>query len=85
MTDQLTRADHTAQSDENYGYDLNGNRTNLGNQTGANNQLLTDGNYNYTYDDEENRMSRTTIGTMSRWSLRMVGLSQLFDICMGRK
>ncbi len=63
VTDQLTSADHAAQTDENYGYDLNGNRTNAGNQTGGNNQLLTDGTYNYAYDDEGNRISRTAIGT----------------------
>jgi RHS repeat-associated protein len=63
MTDQLTSADHATQTDENYGYDLNGNRTNAGNQTGGNNQLLTDGTYNYTYDDEGNRISRTAIAT----------------------
>ena len=66
VTDQLTSADHTAQGDENYGYDLNGNRTNAGYQTGGNNQLLTDGTYNYTYDDEGNRISRTAIATGSR-------------------
>jgi YD repeat-containing protein len=60
-TDQLTSASHTTQANENYSYDLNGNRTNVGNATGGNNQLLTDGTYNYTYDDEGNRVSRTTI------------------------
>ncbi len=60
---QLTSADHASQTDENYGYDLNGNRINAGYQTGGNNQLLTDGTYNYAYDDEGNRTSRTTIGT----------------------
>jgi RHS repeat-associated protein len=63
VTDQLTSADHATQTDENYGYDLNGNRTNAGNQTGGNNQLLTDGTYNYAYDDEGNRISRTRIAT----------------------
>jgi RHS repeat-associated protein len=63
VTDQLTSADHATQTDENYGYDLNGNRTNAGNQTGGNNQLLTDGTYNYAYDDEGNRIRRTAIAT----------------------
>jgi YD repeat-containing protein len=62
-TDQLTSASHTTQANENYTYDLNGNRTNAGVQTSGNNQLLTDGTYNYTYDDEGNRVSRTMIGT----------------------
>ncbi len=56
-TDQLTSASHTTQANENYTYDLNGNRTNAGVQTGGNNQLLTDGTYNYTYDDEGNQRS----------------------------
>jgi RHS repeat-associated protein len=62
-TDQLTSASHTTQANENYTYDLNGNRTNAGVQTSGNNQLLTDGTYNYAYDDEGNRISRTTIAT----------------------
>lgn len=63
VTDQLTCASHATQANESYSYDLNGNRTNAGAQTGGNNELLTDGVYNYTYDDEGNRMSRTQIGT----------------------
>jgi YD repeat-containing protein len=62
-TDQLTSASHPTQANENYTYDLNGNRTNAGNSTGGNNQLLTDGTYNYAYDDEGNRISRTSIAT----------------------
>jgi RHS repeat-associated protein len=63
VTNQVTGADYSFQADEGYTYDLNGNRTNAGNQTGGNNQLLTDGTYNYAYDNEGNRISRTTIAT----------------------
>ena len=43
-------------------YDANGNR--IGFTTiGINNQLLSDGIYNYTYDLDGNRTSRTTIAT----------------------
>jgi hypothetical protein len=63
VTNQVTGADYSFQADEGYTYDLNGNRTNGGNQTGSNNQLLTDGIYNYAYDNEGNRISRTTIAT----------------------
>jgi RHS repeat-associated protein len=60
-TSQLTGADHSAISDESYQYDANGNRLNY--QTGSNNQLLSDGTYNYTYDDEGNLKTRTEIAT----------------------
>jgi YD repeat-containing protein len=48
--DQLLGTDHSNQTDEIYGYDDNGNRTNNGYQTGSNNQLLSDGTYTFTYD-----------------------------------
>jgi RHS repeat-associated protein len=62
-TNQLTGANHTTQADEAYSYDANGNRTNVGYGTGTNNQLLTDGIYNYQYDDEGNRTKRVEIST----------------------
>jgi YD repeat-containing protein len=62
-TNQLTTATHTTQTDEAYSYDANGNRTSGGSGTGTNNQLLTDGTYNYEYDEEGNRTKRTEIGT----------------------
>ncbi|WP_425618761.1 RHS repeat-associated core domain-containing protein [Anatilimnocola sp. NA78] len=62
-TDQLTGADHTSVTDEAYTYDSNGNRTLLGHSTGDNNQLISDGTYDYTYDDEGNRLTRTDIST----------------------
>ena len=58
---QLTGANNSSQPNEAYSYDANGNRTNAGYQTGANNQLLSDGTYSYTYDNEGNRISRTNI------------------------
>jgi RHS repeat-associated protein len=64
-TNQLTGADNTTQPDEAYSYDANGNRTIAGYATGANNQLLSDGTYNYTYDGEGNRTKRTEIATGS--------------------
>jgi len=62
-TNQLVGADSSYRSDESYSYDANGNRTNAGYQTGVNNQLLSDGVYTYTYDDEGNLKTRTKIGT----------------------
>lgn len=62
-TNQLTSTDHSYQTDEAYSYDANGNRTNTGYTTGTNNQLLSDGTYNYEYDGEGNRTKRTEIAT----------------------
>ena len=62
-TDQLVDAEHDYQDNENYAYDDNGNRINDGYVTGENNQLLSDGTYNYEYDGEGNRVKRTEIAT----------------------
>jgi YD repeat-containing protein len=62
-TNQLTGSDRSTQSDEAYSYDSNGNRIGNGYSTGANNQLLSDGTYNYEYDGEGNRTKRTEIAT----------------------
>jgi len=59
--DQVTVVDHSYQTDETYTYDANGNRTNTGYTTGTNNRVPSDGTYNYTYDDEGNRISQTKI------------------------
>ena len=44
-------------------YDATGNRTNTGHTTGGNNELLSDGTYNYAYDANGNRISRTDIAS----------------------
>jgi RHS repeat-associated protein len=69
-TNQLTGAAYsagaglpTAPPDESYAYDANGNRTITGYVTGPNNQLLSDGTYDYEYDNEGNRTLRTNIAT----------------------
>lgn len=62
-THQLMGTDHSYQTDEIYSYDANGNRNSTGYQTDANNRLLTDGKYNYEYDNEGNRTKRTEIAT----------------------
>jgi RHS repeat-associated protein len=79
--DQLTNTDHSYQSDEAYGYDANGNRTNAGYQTGSNNQLLSDGTYTYAYDNEGNRTRRTNLitgeVTLYEWDYhnRLIGVT----------
>jgi RHS repeat-associated protein len=62
-TDQLKSADHTGQTDESYSYDGNGNRTMTGYAVQTNNRLASDGTYNYAYDDEGNRQTKTKIST----------------------
>lgn len=70
LTGQLLTADHSDPSipDEFYVYDLNGNRIEShlhGSDyvTGPNNQLLSDGEFNYEYDNEGNQIRRTDIET----------------------
>jgi RHS repeat-associated protein len=61
--DQLVNANYNYQSDEDYSYDENGNRTNAGYVTGSNNQLVSDGIYNYEYDAEGNLIRQIEIAT----------------------
>ena len=61
--DQLLNAEYDYQDDENYSYDDNGNRVNDGYIIGDNNQVLSDGTYNYEYDREGNIISKTDILT----------------------
>jgi RHS repeat-associated protein len=53
----------TGSNTEAYTYDKNGNRTNAGYSTGADNRLLLDGVYSYVYDAEGNRIRRTELAT----------------------
>ncbi len=62
-TGQLTDADHSAQADEGYQYDANGNRIGGGNVVGPNNQVLSDGTFNYAYDNEGSLIRKTDIAT----------------------
>lgn len=69
-TDQLTVADHSdpANPDETYAFDANGNRISShlhgsGYVTGPGNRLLSDGTFNYDYDNEGNLIRRTEIAT----------------------
>jgi RHS repeat-associated protein len=48
-----------------YSYDLNGNRTMPGYQTGTGNELTSDGTYSYIYDNEGNLVSQTNISSGS--------------------
>ena len=57
-TSQLTSAVYDKLPKELYDYDANGNRKNF--ETGKNNQLLSDSVFDYTYDDEGNRVSKVS-------------------------
>src|SRR5262249_45361015 len=50
-----------------HGYDPNGNRTDAGYEFSANNQLATDGTWNYTYDAEGNETTKTNIADGTKW------------------
>ena len=60
---QIESANHSFQDNETYTYDDNGNRTNPGYVTGENNELRSDGVYNYEYDGNGNLSIRTEIAT----------------------
>ncbi|GAA6623079.1 putative Ig domain-containing protein [Scytonema sp. NUACC26] len=60
---QLVNADRSVLPDENYTYDANGNRTGSGLIVGANNQILSNGNFNYSYDREGNLATKTNRST----------------------
>jgi RHS repeat-associated protein len=73
-TDQLTGADFSFQTDEDYTYDSNGNRTNSGYVTRTNNRLLEDPKYRFDYDLVGNRTKRTDKATSEvteyAWDIR---------------
>jgi YD repeat-containing protein len=60
---QLTAADHALQADEAYAYDANGNRAGGGYVTGPNNQVLSSGTFNYSYDNEGSLAAKTEIAS----------------------
>ena len=70
-TSQLVLAEYEVLPKELYEYDANGNRKNF--ETGRNNQLLSDGVYDYEYDAEGNRVvkkSKTGEVTQYVWDHR---------------
>jgi RHS repeat-associated protein len=69
---QVTGATHSFQGPEGFSYDGAGNRTNPGYTTGPNNELLSDGTYTYTNDEEGNRLTRAKPGesTTYEWDYR---------------
>jgi RHS repeat-associated protein len=63
-TNQLTGVDRpTGQTDESYGYDLNGNRNTTGYTTTTGNRMTASPGYTYTYDAEGNTTAKTETAT----------------------
>ena len=62
-TDQLKTAAYSNgfQTNESCDYDANGNRNANSFTVGVNNRLTSDGTFNYTYDNEGNRLTKTRI------------------------
>ena len=58
----------TGSRSETYSYDANGNRTMAGYTTGTNNQLTAGAGYTYTYDREQNLVSKTQTATGNKWT-----------------
>lgn len=56
---QVIATDFSFQDDEAFSYDATGNRTTAGVQTGADNRLLADAEFDYVHDAEGNRTRRT--------------------------
>src|SRR4029077_15361174 len=51
------------ETNESDSFDATGNRTNTGYSTGTNNEMTSDGTYNYLYDANGNMTKKTTIST----------------------
>ena len=63
---QLVEVGYNAfQPNEVYEYDANGNRKAF--ETGKNNQLLSDGVFDYKYDDEVNRIEKRSKDSLTRY------------------
>lgn len=63
LTGQLVNASRSTLGDESFAYDANGNRVDVGTVIGTNNQVETDGLFNYEYDGEGNLVRKTEIAT----------------------
>jgi RHS repeat-associated protein len=57
----------TSAGSSNYSFDPNGNRTMTGYQTGTGNMLLSDGTWNYTFDNEGNVIQKVGISNNLKW------------------
>ena len=74
-TNQLTAADGTV-----YTYDLNGNQTGAGDQTGSANRLTSDGTWTYTYDAEGNLTEKSKGSGLETWYYGYDTLNRLTSV-----
>jgi YD repeat-containing protein len=58
----------TGDGSNSYSYDLNGNRTMTGYQTGTGNRLTNDGTWTYTYDDEGSTTKKSKGTNQETWT-----------------
>jgi RHS repeat-associated protein len=70
----------TTENNTQYDFDANGNRDNAGFIIGANNRLLSDGIWNYTYDPEGNTVSKTRITDGETWTYGWDHRNQLVSV-----
>src|SRR5262249_16826773 len=63
-----TKHQLTNDSATTYSYDLNGNRTMTGYQTGSGNRTTSDGTWTYYYDDEGNLTKKTKGTNAETWT-----------------
>jgi RHS repeat-associated protein len=63
-----------------YSYDVNGNRTMPGYQTGSANRLSTDGTYTYTYDAEGNLTQKVKGAGLETWTYGYDNANRLTSI-----
>jgi RHS repeat-associated protein len=74
-TSQLTNDSTTT-----YTYDLNGNRTMAGYQTGTANRLSNDGTFTYTYDNEGNLTQKSKGSGLETWYYAYDNLNHLTSV-----
>jgi RHS repeat-associated protein len=67
----------TGDGTRSYTYDLNGNRTLSGYQTGTGNQLTSDGVWNFTYDNEGNLIKAVRIAGGLTWTYSYDNINHL--------
>src|SRR5439155_23982805 len=75
-TDEPTTVNGTAT----YSYDLNGNRTMTGYQTGSANELSNDGTFTYTYDSEGNLTQKSKGASNETWYYGYDTLNRLTSV-----
>ncbi|MCR9296031.1 MAG: AHH domain-containing protein, partial [bacterium] len=77
---QLLQAEHSHRPDENYAYDVNGNRLNNGEQIGSDNRILSDAEADYAYDADGNLTRRLIRASGEIWEYSYDHRQRLTDV-----